>query len=144
MVVGSLLRTILRGSSRLLRSNAVGKLGKALSSSRLGRSFKTTFGGYKRFGKNRLFSRKTPFATRVLNKTKTGFKNISRYGRRGLKGAWRKFEVDPASTALSAYSATRTPSLKLQFDDDQFNSIRNSNRERPYDNLIYSRAYSAW
>lgn len=124
MVVGSVIRTLTR--SVLRRGGALAKVGgrygssirnRLLGSSRLFRSGYSAFGRYSRLGGgvsrlNRAGA--TPLAHRFFRSAR----RYSRKGlsglRRGIKGAYRKASLDPAGTAISAYSATRTPTLQIE------------------------------
>lgn len=122
-VVGSLLRTFARSVVR--RGGALSKLGgryapvvrnRLLGSSRLFRSGYSAFGKYTRLGggASRLNRAATPLAHRFFRTAKRySVKGLSGL-RRGVKGAYRKASLDPAGTAISAYSATRTPTLQIE------------------------------
>lgn len=142
MVLG--LRTLFSGigrlASRLVGRSGIGrisagrisKLGSVGRYSRLGASrasLASKFGGSRasllgsssKFGSRASILSKGPKPSRfslsnIRTKAKDYGSRFLRKTRQGIKGAWRKIEVDPLGTATSAYAATRNPNVTLTID----------------------------
>lgn len=160
------LRTLFTGLGRLggRLFSKLGRVGK-VGYSRLGAS---RVGGISRWGVSRIGSGLSKFSSSrtPLLGSKLGSFRSSAIGRRlpkvslqsvktragqlgskvftktrqGLKGAWRKIELDPVSTATAAYSATRTPQVKLTIDGLESGQV-NGNVSGNFPNY---EAFSSW
>lgn len=113
----------------------LGRLGSSLL-----RRIVPKFRGYARLGPVRSSSSLLRNALRrgsraAKRKTLAAFE----YGRKSAKGAWRKFQVDPAGNAVAIYSATKTPSLRLELPDG-----RELGRLDDFDKLPSLSQYSSW
>lgn len=120
-MVSGILGTLGRLGGRL-----IGKVGSKLSRvggktfkySRLGTSRTGLLGsraGIGAIGRSRVGLSKLSMGS-IKSRLKQGGSRFLTKARQGLKGAWRKIEVDPIGSATAAYSATRNPQVTLTID----------------------------
>lgn len=105
-------------------------------------SSRNSLGGPLSASRSSLLSKKSAFGT-IRSKAKNLGRRAWVQTRKGLKGAWRKIEVDPIGSATSAYAATRNPQVTLTIDGLEKEGsiggqINNPNSLRNY------AAFSSW
>lgn len=126
MVVGRLISAVARLGRGFLKRGA----GLARSGVSVGRALSRRAASLKYDA----LGRRASLLKRGLTKGKLLARRGGEHVRRAAKGTWRKFSLDPGGTALSAYTAARTPSLRLEFPDNFVNRVHTL--ERPN--------YSSW